>query len=129
MPKGNEKVLRKIVGFHLDEENHWVADLDCGHAQHTRHDPPFFSRPWMMSEVGRTAHIGTQLNCVRCDRQEIPADYTAYRRTPTFTSETMPIGLRKQHSTQPGIWGVIHVIEGCLRYQIYAPYNLAMPYP
>jgi hypothetical protein len=20
-----------IVGFHLDEENHWVADLACGH--------------------------------------------------------------------------------------------------
>ncbi|MEG0603969.1 MAG: DUF3565 domain-containing protein, partial [Acinetobacter sp.] len=23
-----------IVGFHLDEENHWVADLACGHMQH-----------------------------------------------------------------------------------------------
>ena len=20
-----------IVGFHIDEENHWVADLACGH--------------------------------------------------------------------------------------------------
>ena len=29
-----------IVGFHLDEENHWVAELACGHGQHVRHDPP-----------------------------------------------------------------------------------------
>ncbi|MCU4386288.1 DUF3565 domain-containing protein [Acinetobacter haemolyticus] len=26
-----------IVGFHLDDENHWVADLACGHTQHLRH--------------------------------------------------------------------------------------------
>ncbi|HNP02715.1 MAG TPA: DUF3565 domain-containing protein, partial [Agitococcus sp.] len=24
-----------IVGFHTDEENHWVAELACGHNQHT----------------------------------------------------------------------------------------------
>lgn len=23
-----------IVGFHLDEENHLIADLACGHTQH-----------------------------------------------------------------------------------------------
>ncbi len=26
-----------IVGFHLDDENHWVADLACGHMQHVCH--------------------------------------------------------------------------------------------
>lgn len=31
---------QRITGFHLDEENHWVAELECGHFQHTRHDPP-----------------------------------------------------------------------------------------
>lgn len=30
-----------IVGFHLDEENHYVTDLTCGHTQHVRHDPPW----------------------------------------------------------------------------------------
>ena len=29
-----------ILGFHLDEENDWVADLACGHGQHVRHNPP-----------------------------------------------------------------------------------------
>ena len=27
-------IPRKIVGFHQDEERHWVADLECGHTQH-----------------------------------------------------------------------------------------------
>lgn len=33
-------VARRIVGFHQDQKGHWVADLECGHAQHVRHDPP-----------------------------------------------------------------------------------------
>lgn len=32
---------RSIAGFHQDEESHWVAELDCGHGQHMRHDPPW----------------------------------------------------------------------------------------
>ena len=31
---------RRIVGFHQDEEQHWVAELECRHNQHVRHDPP-----------------------------------------------------------------------------------------
>ncbi|XOJ55260.1 DUF3565 domain-containing protein [Candidatus Pseudothioglobus sp. Uisw_016] len=30
-----------MTGFHLDEDNHWVADLSCGHTQHVRHNPPW----------------------------------------------------------------------------------------
>jgi tellurite methyltransferase len=116
-------VLRKIVEFHQDAENHWVADLDCGHAQHTRHDPPFFPRPWVLTEKGRGNHIGTSLDCVCCDLQEIPEDYVPYRRTPTYTSESMPIGLKHHHSTKRGVWGIINVLEGQLRYRIHEPYH------
>ncbi|MCP9494848.1 MAG: DUF3565 domain-containing protein [Pyrinomonadaceae bacterium MAG19_C2-C3] len=35
----------KILGFHQDEEQHWVADLECGHTQHVRHNPPLSVRP------------------------------------------------------------------------------------
>jgi hypothetical protein len=38
---------RSIVGFHQDTEHHWVAELECGHFQHTRHDPPWVNRPWV----------------------------------------------------------------------------------
>ena len=56
-----------ITGFHLDEENHWVADLACGHRQHMRHDPPWMERPWILTEEGRRSRLGIALECNRCD--------------------------------------------------------------
>lgn len=56
-----------ITGFHLDEENHWVADLACGHRQHMRHDPPWMERPWLLTEEGRRSRLGVELDCKRCD--------------------------------------------------------------
>ena len=63
-----------MVGFHRDDENHWVAKLACGHNQHVRHDPPWQNRPWVISELGRTAKLGIALNCVKCDEQA-PRDW------------------------------------------------------
>jgi Protein of unknown function (DUF3565) len=36
---------QRIVGFHQDNAQHWVAELECGHNQHVRHDPPWTNRP------------------------------------------------------------------------------------
>jgi hypothetical protein len=58
---------QKITGFHLDRENHWVAELDCGHAQHMRHEPPWMERPWVLTEEGRRSRLGVELECKRCD--------------------------------------------------------------
>ncbi len=58
---------RKIIGFHLDEFNDWVADLECGHTQHVRHNPPWMMRPWVIKDEGRQAKLGTELNCKDCD--------------------------------------------------------------
>jgi hypothetical protein len=60
---------RRITGFHQDEKNDWVAELECGHTQHVRHDPPWMNRPWVMSEEGRATRIGTPLLCKNCDQQ------------------------------------------------------------
>lgn len=51
-----------IVGFHLDEEGHYVADLACGHGQHVRHDPPWQNRPWVLTEQGRKEKLGVMLD-------------------------------------------------------------------
>ena len=56
-----------IVGFHLDEENHWVAELACGHNQHVRHDPPWTNRPWTQTAEGRAGVLGQVLQCRLCD--------------------------------------------------------------
>jgi len=58
---------RRIVGFHQDEEGHWVADLECGHGQHVRHRPPWINRPWVTTQDGRERALGSVLDCRRCD--------------------------------------------------------------
>ena len=58
---------RRIVGFHQDEERHWVAELECGHGQHVRHDPPWQQRPWVTTEEGRRGRLGVMLECRKCD--------------------------------------------------------------
>lgn len=59
-------IRRKIIGFHQDEEQHWVADLECGHTQHVRHDPPWQNRSWVIDEKKRASHIGRTLRCHVC---------------------------------------------------------------
>ena len=114
-------VKRAIAGFHLDGEGDWVADLDCGHGQHVRHRPPFVHRPWVVSDTGREAMLGTGLDCVCCDRMEWPDDLAAYRRTPEFDETTTPAGLKSEHATKRGVWARIHVISGALLYRVGAP--------
>lgn len=62
---------RKIVDYHQDEHGDWVADLDCGHGQHVRHQPPFINRSWVITEAGRRSKLGIALNCVKCDQTEL----------------------------------------------------------
>ena len=57
---------QQVTGFRQDDEGHWVAELECGHGQHVRHEPPLVSRPWVLTEDGRSAFLGTTLYCVRC---------------------------------------------------------------
>jgi len=109
---------RAITGYHLDAAGDLVAELDCGHGQHVRHQPPLFLRPWTTTAEGRASMLGTRLGCVRCDRFEMPEGLVAYKRTATFDEGTLPAGLRAAHTTRRGVWGLIHVLEGRLRYCI-----------
>ncbi len=60
-----------IVGYHQDEYRDWVADLACGHGQHVRHQPPFFSRPWVLTPEGRERQLGQLLFCKRCQEPDL----------------------------------------------------------
>ena len=37
-----------------------------------------------------------------------------YKRTPVFDETTLPDGLRREHRTKAGVWGIIRVLEGRL---------------
>jgi hypothetical protein len=67
---------RRIIGYHRDDELHWVARLECGHDQHLRHDPPWTSRAWVTTEAGRNDHLGAMLACRKC-AAGLPPDHTA----------------------------------------------------
>ena len=41
-----------------------------------------------------------------------------YRSTPVFTEQTLPQALQREHRTKPGVWGIIRILEGQLRYQV-----------
>jgi hypothetical protein len=58
---------KRIVGFHQDEERHWVAELECGHNLHVRHDPPWTVRAWVVTPEGRSSALGEMRNCRKCD--------------------------------------------------------------
>ncbi len=59
---------RKIVGFRQDDAGDWIADLECGHSQHVRHDPPWQVRDWVVTQGGREAHLGALLDCRLCEK-------------------------------------------------------------
>jgi len=63
-----------IVGYHKDEEDHWVAKLACGHNQHVRHNPPWTLRQWVTTAAGRESMLRHQLRCVKCIEQA-PRDW------------------------------------------------------
>jgi len=51
----------------------------------------------------------------------LPVDANPTHRTPTFTEQTIPNGLLKDHSTKTGVWGAITVERGSLLYCITEP--------
>lgn len=48
----------------------------------------------------------------------IPEGLSAYNRTPVFTEQTVPKALLADHNTKAGVWGLIQVESGKLRYTI-----------
>jgi len=109
---------RPIVAFAIDAHGDWTAALSCGHRQHVRHKPPFMVREWITTAQGRDGMLGSLLDCVRCDRFEIPEEFLPYKRTPEFDHTTVPAALRRDHSTKPGVWAKIVVVDGRLRYRV-----------
>lgn len=62
----NGPVPRRIVRFERDDAGEWVADLECGHRVHIRHDPPWQIRPWVLDDATRATKVGTAIECGRC---------------------------------------------------------------
>ncbi len=57
---------------------------------------------------------------------EASSPATPYRRTPVFNETTLPAALRREHRTKLGVWGVIRVLDGRLRYRVLDPISEAI---
>jgi len=53
--------------------------------------------------------------------KSLPPGVVSYRRTVEFSESTIPAALLRSHTTKPGVWGRIHVVEGFLRYRVLEP--------
>lgn len=51
----------------------------------------------------------------------LPPGLQPYKRTAIFTETTVPAGLLGDHATKDGVWGLIRVEHGELRYAITDP--------
>jgi hypothetical protein len=60
-------VQRLIIALHQDEQGDWVVDLECGHTQHVRHQPPWVERFWVTTPDGRQNRLGGLVDCRQCD--------------------------------------------------------------
>lgn len=102
------------MAFHVDGAGDWVADLACLHGMHVRHRPPFEQRPWVLTDEGRRSRLGAEVDCVLCDRFELPSGLHVVRTAGPFDETTMPQGLRRRHRIADGRWGVLRVLAGSL---------------
>jgi tellurite resistance-related uncharacterized protein len=50
-----------------------------------------------------------------------PPAAAPYKRPSMFDENTLPARLRRGHRTKPGVWGVMRVLDGPLRYQLLDP--------
>jgi len=107
---------RFITAYGNDEDGHVVAVLDCGHGRHMRHEPPASLRAWVNDAQGRADRKGEAVDCLKCDRMELPEEAEAYKTTAWWTHETVPKGVLGNHRTRPGTWGRVEVAEGRIRY-------------
>lgn len=76
----------------------------------TQHPLTIHAAAQMMDLVERSGHFRVP-----------PAAPEPYKRTAVFDENTLPAGLRKEHRTKRGVWGVIRVLDGRLRYRILEP--------
>lgn len=108
---------RAIAGWQVDPAGDWVAELDCKHRQHVRHQPPWQERPWVLDAAARAERVGQLIECAACDRAEMPEGLPYVRTTPEFTSQTVPAALRRAHRVADGVWGRVRVLAGALRFR------------
>lgn len=72
----------------------------------------------MSDAAGRQCAAHRDRHCMSETAERLPAGVRAYKRTAVFDERTIPAALRQRHSTKPGVWALIRIIDGRLRYRV-----------
>lgn len=98
---------------HFIDRAHRIADsLELGIAAQKGEIRPRRMRP------ASSAPPNPEKRGVSEETQNLPGDVRPYKKTAVFDDTTMPASLRRRHCTKPGVWGLIRVIDGRLRYRV-----------
>lgn len=108
---------KKIVDFHVDEQGDWVADLECGHTQHVRHNPPWINRPWVLEEEGRKRSLGALLDCLKCNMPTMPERVHRVECSEVFDQQALVNQYSGMQKNDHDCWIKVVVSEGELVYQ------------
>lgn len=108
---------KKIIGFHVDELGDWVADLECGHAQHVRHNPPWINRPWVLEVAGRKKALGEKLDCLKCNMPVLPINSRLMRVSEPIDQQALIDEYAGVQTNDSDGWVQVKVSEGELVYQ------------
>jgi tellurite resistance-related uncharacterized protein len=79
--------------------------------------PGFTHHPLTVHAAAQMIHLVERAGQFGTD----PPAATPYEYSPVFDENTLPTTLRREHRTQPGVWGVIRVLDGQLRYRVLEP--------
>ena len=101
--------------------------LDLAHemAAYIYPRPGFTQHPLTVQAAAHMVNLVQRADQFR----EPPLSATPYKRTLVFDENTLPAGLRREHRTKAGVWGVIRVLDGRLRYQVLDPSSEAILEP
>lgn len=108
---------KKIVGFHVDDQGDWVADLECGHGQHVRHNPPWTNRPWVLEQQERERFLGEVLDCLKCNMPMIPVNAVQFDCSEIYDQAMLIAQYSGVKTNDAGIWIKLVISEGELIYQ------------
>jgi len=104
---------RAIVGYRQGDNRLWVAELSCGHDRPVRRQPD----PSALSEADGNQSVGAPVDCVDCDRAELPVRLRLVRSTPEWDERTIPAALRRSPRAAANTWARIVVTSGQLNFR------------
>ncbi len=109
--------LENLVMALFAEASDRQSDLAREMATYISPRPGFTPHPLTINAANQMIHLVERASQFRVR----PPAAIPYQRTAVFNEDSLPAGLRREHRTKPGVWGVVRVLDGRVRYRVLDP--------